>query len=87
MSTDENLTKLAYTVPELQQATGLGRARIYEEIKRAACGSPRSDAGALFVTRTRALGSRALRWSPRPFRITSLLLDLPCRPMRRSRQP
>ncbi len=33
MSTDENLTKLAYTVPELQQATGLGRTRIYEEIK------------------------------------------------------
>ena len=33
MSTDENLTKLAYTVPELQQATGLGRARIYQEIK------------------------------------------------------
>jgi hypothetical protein len=25
--------KLAYTVPELQKATGLGRTRIYEEIK------------------------------------------------------
>jgi hypothetical protein len=33
MSTDENLPKLAYTVPELQKATGLGRTIIYEEVK------------------------------------------------------
>jgi predicted DNA-binding transcriptional regulator AlpA len=33
MSTDENLPKLAYTVPELQKATGLGRTIIYDEVK------------------------------------------------------
>jgi hypothetical protein len=33
MSTDVSPPKLAYTVPEFQQATGLGRTRIYEEIK------------------------------------------------------
>jgi hypothetical protein len=33
MNTDENLPKLAYTVPELQKATGLGRTIIYDEVK------------------------------------------------------
>jgi hypothetical protein len=34
MSTDdENLPKLAYTVPEFQKATGVGRTRLYEEIR------------------------------------------------------
>jgi hypothetical protein len=34
MSTDDgNLPKLAYSVPEFQSATGLGRTRLYEEIR------------------------------------------------------
>jgi hypothetical protein len=35
MSTDDdgNLPKLAYSVPEFQKATGLGRTRLYEEIR------------------------------------------------------
>ena len=33
MSIDQHAAKLAYTVSEFQKATGLGRTRVYEEIK------------------------------------------------------
>lgn len=34
MDTDGKPPKLSYTVPEFQEATGLGRNSVYEEVKR-----------------------------------------------------